>query len=267
MKRSVVAVVVAAVLAVIGCGAVLLYVGSADARALKGQRAVSVLLATKRIPAGTTGAEVRAGKYLESATLPATSVPRDAMTKVEADLDALVLTADVQPRQVLLRGAFEEDTNLTGGLAIPDGKIAVTIEVPGGAALQFIRPGSKVVVFDTFSSEDGKRTPAGDRLAFIRGTNHTTRVLLPRVEVIAVGLPGEATAATSTGKVVKAAPAEGEKEEKPAKGTAAVTVAVSQGEAERLVHGAQTGTLFVAVVDDTSDVRPGPGVDNNSLFQ
>lgn len=265
MKRSIVAVVVAAILAVIGCAAVLLYVAGADARALKGNRAVSVLLVAKRIPAGTTGAQVRSGGFVEPATLPATSVPSDAMSKLDADLDALVLTADVQPRQVLLRGAFEEPTNLTGGLAIPEGRIAVTIEVPGGAALRFIRPGSKVVVFDTFSAEVGKRTPAGDRLSFGIGSNQVTRVLLPRVEVIAVGLPGESSAATSTG--TKVTTEEGGAAKSAKGGTAAVTFAVVQSEAEILVHASQTGTLFIAVLDDTSDVRPGPGVDNNSLFK
>jgi pilus assembly protein CpaB len=278
VKRRIAAVVVACVLAAIGCGAVLLYAAGADTRALHGQRAVRVLLATKLIPAGTTGAAIRSGGYVELATLPATSVPADAMASVDPALDDLVLGADLAPRQVLLRGAFAEASNLTGGLAIPDGKIAVTIDVPGGAALRFVRPGCDIVVFDTFTTTGGgaggsgagggaggSNTPAGDRLSFQHEYEQATRVLLPRVRVIAVGLPGETSAATSTGTQTSK---DDSVEQKSADGTTtAVTVAVMQGEAERLVHGAQTGTLFVAVLDDSSDVRPGPGVDNSSMFQ
>jgi pilus assembly protein CpaB len=46
MKRSVIAILAASLLAVVGCGAVLLYVRAADARAVSGQQAVTVLLAT-----------------------------------------------------------------------------------------------------------------------------------------------------------------------------------------------------------------------------
>ena len=75
MKRSVIAVVAAAVLAVLGCLAVLVYVKGADARALAGKRAVSVVVATKRIPAGTTGTRIRSGGYVEVVSMPQAAVP------------------------------------------------------------------------------------------------------------------------------------------------------------------------------------------------
>jgi pilus assembly protein CpaB len=45
-----------------------------------------------------------------------------------------------------------------------------------------------------------------------------------------------------------------------------VTLAVSQADAERLIHGTQTGALYLALVNDSSVVKSGPGVDNDSLF-
>lgn len=75
MKRSVVAVSLAAVLALIGCAAVLVYVRGADSRALAGKRAVSVLVAAKRIPAGTTGAQIRTGGYVEAVSTPSPRYP------------------------------------------------------------------------------------------------------------------------------------------------------------------------------------------------
>src|SRR2546423_1325535 len=140
MKRNVVAIAVGIVLAMLGSLAVLVYVRSADSRALAGKRAVSVLVATKRIPAGTTGARIRTGK---------------------------------DPHQV-------------------------------------------------------------------------PRVLLPRVEVIAVGDKTSTGSSTSTPDTEQAAAAK--------EAGATLTVAVNQQEAERLIHVLQTGTLYFALLDESSDI-------------
>jgi pilus assembly protein CpaB len=79
---------------------------------------------------------------------------------------------------------------------------------------------------------------------------------LPKVEVIAVG---SATAASAN-------KADAAKSDPQSANTVMVTVAVSQEEAERLVHAVQTGTLYLALLDDSSNVTSGPGVDNKSLF-
>ena len=70
MKRSLIAALVAVVLAGIGCAAVLLYVRGAEQRALAGKDAVNVAIATKRIPAGTTGTRIRDGGYYEVVAMP-----------------------------------------------------------------------------------------------------------------------------------------------------------------------------------------------------
>jgi pilus assembly protein CpaB len=54
MSRRILAVVGALLLALVGTGAVFAYVNRADARAVEGQKAVTVLMAAKEIPAGTT---------------------------------------------------------------------------------------------------------------------------------------------------------------------------------------------------------------------
>ena len=53
MVRRILTIALAIVLAIIGTGAVLLYVKQADKRALAGQKAVTVLVAAQQIPAGT----------------------------------------------------------------------------------------------------------------------------------------------------------------------------------------------------------------------
>jgi pilus assembly protein CpaB len=118
---------------------------------------------------------------------------------------------------------------------VPPGMMAVTITLPDPARVApFLRPGTQIAVFDTSEGTDDAA--------------RTTRVLLPRVTVLGVG------AATS-------ATAEGEDD-----AGALITLALDQKQAERLIHRVQTGSLYLALVNDASDVDPGPGVNDNNVF-
>ncbi|GAA2529950.1 Flp pilus assembly protein CpaB [Pilimelia columellifera] len=264
MKRRLLAVLVALLLAVVGCLAVVVYVRSADERAVAGRDPVKVLVAAKRIPAGTSGASLRAGGYVEQVIMPRATVPATAISELSITLDILAVTADIQPSQLLLRGMFGEPTKLTGGLALPEGKLAVSVEVSAAARVAgFVKPGANIAIFNTFTVRAGKgRIPSGDTsINSNAANNHATRVLLPRVEVIAVGEQG------TPGSVAGATPSASDA---PAKAktnaTIVVTVGVIQSDAERLIHAAQTGTLYLALLDDTATIAPGLGVDNNTLF-
>jgi pilus assembly protein CpaB len=269
MRRRLLAVLVAVVLAAAGCLAVVAYVRGADRRALAGREAVWTLVAAKRIPAGTTGAQVRDGGYARRVAMPAATVPADAVEAIDDQLAALAVTADLQPSQLLLRGMFGESTRASGGLALPDGKVAVSVEMTAAARVAgFVRPGSKVAIFDTFTVRAGKgRVPSGTRLTDNYEYNHATRILLPRVEVLAVGELGTAAVATSTGSSAAAAGGAATAKNTAKTGqTMLITLAANQDEAEKLIHGSLTGTLSLALLDDTATVAPGPGVDNNTLF-
>lgn len=269
MKRRFLAVLVALALALLGSLAVVAYVRSADERALAGREAVRVLVATKVVPAGTSAAQLRTGGFVERVVMPAETVPADALGELDKALDSLVLTAELKPRQLLLRGMFDESAGVTGGLAVPDGRLAVSVEVTAaGQVAGFVRPGSKVAIFDTFTMQSGRgRIPSGDGLTSRSDANHATRVVLPRVDVIAVGERGTEGAATS-------APSPGAEQESGTEGSGKaksgvsvmITVAVNQQEAEKLIHVAQTGVLYLALLDDNTQIEPGPGIDNNSLF-
>ncbi len=188
MTRRIIGVLLAIVLAVLGTGAVLLYVASARNSVAAGQRAVHILVAKDRIPAGTSGDRIRSQALTEDIVVPASTVPEDALSGLPTALDKLVVTADVQARQVLLRGMFGQATKLSGGLDIPEGTIAVSVAINVNQQVGgFVRPGSQVAIFDTYPSDDtGKVSNASTTT----GGNRMTRVLLPRVEVIAVGTFG-----------------------------------------------------------------------------
>jgi pilus assembly protein CpaB len=254
MTRRILGVLLAVILAVVGTAAVLLYVKSVRSTVASGQRAVRVLVAAERIPAGTSGEHLRDRNLVELITVPASSVPADALSNIPADLDSLVVTADVQASQLIMRGMFGQATTLSGGLAIPEGKVAVTVQV--GIPQQvagYVRPGSQIAIFDTFTPGSGSTSTNNQPKA--------TRVLLPRVEVIATGA-FFTDGSTSTDQQDPT----GNNGEVAGGQTKVITVAVTQPEAERLIQATQTGTLYFALLTDSSDIKPGPGVTNLSMF-
>jgi pilus assembly protein CpaB len=189
--------------------------------------------------------------------MPAETVPTDTLNGVDSGVATLVASADIEPGQLVRRPMFVTKVRQTGGLAVPDGKIAVTVAV--GTAQEvagYLGAGSKVAIFDTFNTAEGYgRTPAGDGMSKQHNYNQATRLLLTGVPVLSVGASGSG----STGHALASSAAGGTE-------AVLVTVAVSQAEAEKLVHGAQTGALYLALLTDTSQTEPGAGVDNRSVF-
>lgn len=245
MTRRILGVLLAIILAVMGTTAVLLYVNNAKNSVAAGQTAVKVLVATQRIPAGTSGESIKTKGLIEEMVMPAATIPADTLTAMAAELDKLVLTHDVQPRQLLLKGMFGAATKLSGGVALPEKMLALSIktaveEEVGG----FVRPGSQVAVFVTLEEAPGKRI---------------TKLLIPRVETLAVGAYGQDGVTSS----------QREEDQDKAKGTVTllVTVAVTQEDAEKLIHAVRIGELYLALLTDTSEVRPGPGMDLPSLLR
>jgi pilus assembly protein CpaB len=273
MKRTVLSLLVAAVLGLIGSAAVLLYVKGADSRAVAGKKAVQVLVASKLIPAGTTGAQLKSDGLVELVTMPASSVPPDALRSVDADLDSLALGAELKPRQLVLRGMFGPPSEASSGLRIPEGKVAVTVPVVNNAGTVFLQPGSKIAVYNTFTTLDStNKTPAGAKIELDHLMNHNTRLVLPSIEVLALGAPGQIIASnaqapqTAADKAADAVTDDRAKIDANSTSTL-VTLAATQDEAERLIHVAQTGTIYIVLLDDSSNLQPGSGVDNSTLFK
>lgn len=250
MKRRILSIILAVLLAVLGTTAVLIYVNNADARALEGQEPVTVLVATKPIPAGTKGKDAK--DLLRIERMPASSVPSDTLAEIDEDLATLVTSADIGQGQLLTRGMLVKASQ-QDDIVLPEGKLAVTIPVEaGGQGDEQLQPGFKVAVFDTFTVRDNANgyTPSGEKLAFKKENNHATRLLLAKVEVISVVSEKEQKEGSASGF-----------------GKYLVTVAVTQSEAERLIHALNTGTVSLAQVNDDSKVTPGAGVDNHHLFR
>lgn len=255
MTRRILGVVIAIVLAVVGTAAVLLYVSKTRNSVAEGQTAVTVLVAKERIAAGTSGASLRTRELLEPVVMPAGALPADSLVEIPAELDELVLTHDVQPRQLLLKGMFGAATKLSGGVSVPEKMMAVSLKLAAEEEVGgFVRPGSQIAVFATFGVIDEAYKKAAGT------SNSLTKLLLPRVEVLAVGAYGE-------DGVTSAQQQEDGEAEQTGKVTLLVTVAVTQADAEKLIHAVRIGELYLSLLTDTSEARVGAGIDNRAILR
>ena len=112
MNRRIVLIAVAVVLALFGTFAVYSYAHNADERAVAGGRAVKVLIATKRVAAGTSWADAVKSGNLSVQNMPASSTPQSALSGLDAGISqTAVAQSDIAPGQVVLREAFGTATS------------------------------------------------------------------------------------------------------------------------------------------------------------
>ena len=249
MTRRILSIVIAIVLGALGTGGLLLYASSADQRARSGIDGVTVVIATERIPVGTTGERMKDDDLVRFEQMPRNAVPTDALTEIGTDLDKAVLTSTLEPGQLLLAAMFGSSSTVTSGLNLPEGSMAVTVEtgVPQQVA-GYVRPGARIAIFLTYNLLDEEQQETKVQ---------RTRVLLPNVEVLSTGTYQPPARNNDDGVV-----GSGVSETQPG-GAMLVTVAVSQTDAERLIAGLNTGKLYLGLLTDSVQVAPGPGVENS----
>jgi pilus assembly protein CpaB len=243
MGRRTILLVLAAVVAVLGAGMVYLYVQGADDRAMADQAPVSVLTAVAQIEPGETLAEAQAAGKLQLSEVPAEQVLDGALVEVGDMGDQIALQRVFVGEQVTASkfgSSGEQDV-----LAMPKGKVAISINLTDtGRVAGFVSPGSKVALYYS-----GTLPPGG---------NDGVRVLLPEVEVIAVGQTTVTTSTTTT--------AEGEQTTTEQLPRTLFTLAVTQEEAEKVIYASTRGELTFAYKNDDSKVKPGNGVTSQNLF-
>lgn len=237
MKRRIIGVATALALAAAGTLVLVAYVGTAEDRALAGERTVDVLIAAKPIEKGMPADEL--GSLVKTEQVPAKVRVKDAVT----DLDTLgdrVASVSLNPGEQLTAGRFvdEADLTLTGATEVPDGLLQVTLALsPERAVGGLIEPGSTVAVVASFqpfalSSEapielDGITLPAGGN------SPNATHIVQHKALVTAVQ---QSNAAASNDEDANQAP----------EGNVYVTLALTGPEVETVIFAAEHGTLWLA---------------------
>lgn len=245
MKRPTVPILIAVGLAVLAGLAVFLYARGAEQRALQDQQAVPVYVSNDVIPAGTSlGSAVAQGLAGQTQVSDKLSPP-GAIAAVDASNSALVAVGDIPAGQVLLAGDFVTEAQKTVSITIPDGLMAVSMVLGDPQKVgSFIRPGSYIAIFDTMTGISPDNPDAAAVL--------TTRPLLDRVEVLAIGAVTKDNAAAAT---------------PDAWSNSLVTLALDQAQAEKLIHAIQTGSLYMALLGENTTLKPSVGVSDVDLFK
>lgn len=158
MKLRILFAVLGLVLAIVGVVAVTLYAQGADARALRGQQPVDVLVLARDAPAGTPAEQLSA--YLEVKALPQAAVAAGAATTLDG-FGGLVTSVDLVTGEQLLttRMVSPDALEVPGRVDVPEGLQEVTVllsaeRVVGGG----LAPGDTVgIVFSTGPSQTHMR--------------------------------------------------------------------------------------------------------------
>jgi pilus assembly protein CpaB len=180
-------------------------------------------------------------------------VSPDAVAEITAEEDSLVISADLRPGQLLLRSMLVPAAQASGGLAIPDGKVAVTFTLCSAEAVAGnVRAGSEVAVFGTVvgGGTDATAQPncTGQHKQQVGKGIANTRVVVPKVRVLAIGPASSATQNDS--KTTDSADSQGAQN-----GMTLVTVAVDQDDAERLILLTQTGLPYLAILGPSAQIK------------
>lgn len=147
-------------------GAALYFALAKPATSSSGSR--TVIVATGDLPAGTRATALRE-PLIQVVSVQSNLVPPNAIQSL-AEVSQLQTLVPVFRGQILMERMFAQ-TASTGGLSIPGGTNAVTLQMtdPGRVA-GFVQPGSRVIIYKMAAGDD---TPG--------------KVVLPNARVIAVG--------------------------------------------------------------------------------
>lgn len=243
MDRRKILLVVAVLVAALGAALVFLYVRSADDRAEEKFVTVEALRATVTIAAGESIDDAFAAQKMALQSVPNDQLLTGYQNSI-AGLSGRVALTTIYPGEQIVDAKFGATSAVASTLQIPDGKIAISVNLTDPARVAgFVSPGSNVAIFLNATDDvDGKAY---------------TRMLMGPVTVLGVGstTPVSTTTTDETGVATT--------EQLP---RTLLTLALDQTEAERVLYAQGNGELAFALLTDESTVTPGPPITATDLF-
>lgn len=257
MVGRVILLIAAFVVAGLGAALVFLYAQQADERAVAKLTPREVLVVQREVAAGTSVAAAREADAFVLAERPADSIPPGSLATLDENLEDVVL-ATLYPGEPVLAGRLGDPKDLEA-LPIPEGQLAAsfTFGDPNRVA-DFIAPGSNVAVFLTKPAEPTELDPVTGQPVAVTATGPITRLLLPSVQIIAIG--------GTTTQTVTTTGADGEQQTTETN-LSLLTLSLTQRQMEQLVLAQSLGELYLGLLTDTSQIEPGSGTNAENLFQ
>ncbi|MCW2787446.1 MAG: cpaB [Marmoricola sp.] len=245
MDRRKVLLVVAAIIAALGTLLVFLYVHGADQRANDRYKAVQVLRAVKQIDVGETVAAAQAaGKIEVGSVAQGQELPGslNSLTPIQGE----IAQTTIYPGEQIISSKFATSAATTSTLTIPKGDVAISVNLTDTARVAgFVNPGDNVAIFVNATSTAGL-------------PGYYTKLLLPKVEVIAVGTT--TVVATTTTDTTGAQTTE----QLP---RTLFTLGVPQAQAQKIIYAAANGELDFGLLTSGSSVNPNAGANTQNLFK
>lgn len=245
MDRRRILLAVAAIIAALGTLLVFLYVRGADDRANEKFHAVKVLKAVKQINVGETVAAAQAAGKIEESTVGEGERLPDALDSL-APIQGQIAQTNIFVGEQIVASKFGTTPASSNALAVPDGKIAVSINLTDTARVAgFVNPGDKVAIF--MNSTGGA------------GLGSFTRLLLSDIEVIAVGTTTVVSTTTTDATGAQTT------EQLP---RTLFTLGVTQQQAEKIMFASGNGELaFAKIGKDAKLAAADPGANADNLFK
>jgi pilus assembly protein CpaB len=231
-KRSNLIVTLGLAVFIVGAAATYLVVRSSDDGTTASAGKVSVLVAAKPIPAGTTGTNVATNGFVKTKAVAIDAKPATALTDA-SQLAGKTVVLGVSEGEVLTLDQFQTAQTRIGTLKIPEGKTALALQlanVPGVAG--FAGAGDHINIYGVVKPDSDPRNPAG-----------AAHLIMQNTEVLNVNGASLAAAQGQPG------------------GTGLVyLLAVTPVEAERLIYMSSFQQLYFSLVSkDAAPVGQTPG--------
>lgn len=235
-KRSNLIVTLGLAVFIVGAAATYLIVrNSGNDTPSAGAGKVSVLVAAKPIPAGTTGAAVISQGMLKGKSVDPGARPATAITD-PSQLAGKTVTLGVSEGEILTTDQFQAAQTRIGTLKIPDGKTALALQlanVPGVAG--FAGAGDHINIYGLIKPGDDPKNPQG-----------ASHLIMQNIEILNVNGTTLAAAQGQPG------------------GTGLVyLVAVDASQAEHLTYLTTFESLYFSLV--SKDAAPVPGTAGASI--
>ena len=227
MKRRIIAVVTALAGAAVAAVLLMTYVAAADHRAMEGMRTVSVMVVTAPIAEGTSGDQL--ATLVESKSLPSMAVAPGAVTSLD-EVAGLVATGSLQPGEQLLASRFASPASLAD---------AKEVKVPKGMQQMSILLESQRVLGGTLSAHN----TVGVLISMEEKDSRPPQTHLVLDKVLVSKVEGGSAAAPAE---------EGAPSSEVGKQNVLVTLVLSAPDAEKLVFGAEHGTVWLSLENDQS---------------
>lgn len=229
MNRRVVAAVATVVLAIVAIFMLISYANNADERAVNGAKLTDVLRVKTAIAAQTPAADL--GGSVELVQLPANAVADGAISDLNA-VTGLVTSIDLQPGEQLLKTRFVGKGVSAKPGNIPAGMQEVTISLSKTRLVDGkLAAGDKVGVLASYSGGGGVGVTAFA----------ISSALITKFDGAVLNASGDGASVVD------------------------ITFALKTLDAERIVHAAEFGKIWLTKLNDLSDLSGGKLVDQGDV--